>query len=1062
MSNLFYRNRRLLVLTIILIVVSGTSSYMVLPRMEDPVLNERVALVNTYFPGADPERVEALVTEKLEEELQEIDEIKEMRSVSRTGISTLTIELRDDVYETDAIWSRVRDKLDDARPFLPQGASEPEFEDVPMKAYAQIAAVTWEQAGPPNYAILRRLAEELEDEIRAIAGTEDVETYGDPDEEITVSIRQEDLAALGLTTAEVARQIRASDAKVASGQLRGRQADLLLEVAGELDSLARIENIPIHYGGSGRFVLLKDIAEVEKGIAQPMQDLVLVGGRPAVALSVLVRDSQRIDHWTEKSRKVLSDFRQRLPRGVDLTTVFEQSNYVENRLTDLLRNLLLGGAAVILVIFVLMGWRNALIVGIALPLSSLIVLTGMRLLGIPIHQMSVTGLIIALGLLIDNAIVIVDDVSEKLRAKLPPADAVSASVRHLAVPLLGSTLTTAFAFAPIALMPGPAGEFVGSIAISVILAIGGSFALAMTVVPALAALGRRFSAEDRPHRWWRDGFSHAGLGRLYRRTIDLLVQHPVLGVLLGLLLPVAGFIQARHLTEQFFPPADRDQFEIELELPAQASMQRTRALVEQVRRRVLAHDEVSSIDWFLGESAPTFYYNLMPDRKNTSHYGQAIVQLKTAERSRELIRELQIELDQEFPESRILVRQLEQGPPFGAPVELRLYGPDLLKLSELGEELRGHLMSVEDVIHTRSELSEALPKLSLNVDEEQSRLAGLDHQAIADQLEFTLEGATGGSILEATEEIPVRVRLSDSDRADLGRIESLDLVSQNLDEAGNPQRVPISALAEVELTSEISVIPRFNGQRMNEIQGFLTAGVLPAKVVADFRARLQSVGFEMPPGYSFEFGGEAEKRDDAVGNLMASVGVLMVLMVATLVLSFGSFRIAALVGSVGVLSVGLGLGALWLFGYPFGFMAIVGSMGLAGVAINDAIVVLAALREDPAARAGQPAAVGDVVVRSTRHVVATSLTTMAGFTPLVVFGGGFWPPLAISIAGGVGGATILALYFIPSAYILAMCRGGCADRANSAANEPTSAARFGQTESAGAALKQPAIATDSV
>ncbi|MCG8651515.1 MAG: efflux RND transporter permease subunit, partial [Pirellulales bacterium] len=227
---------------------------------------------------------------------------------------------------------------------------------------------------------------------------------------------------------------------------------------------------------------------------------------------------------------------------------------------------------------------------------------------------------------------------------------------------------------------------------------------------------------------------------------------------------------------------------------------------------------------------------------------------------------------------------------------------------------------------------------------------------------------------------------------------------------------------KVNLTPQSATIPRFNGQRMNEVQGYVQAGVLPATVVTELKTLLEQAGFELPPGYSMEWGGEAAKRNDAVGNLMANVGLLMVMMVATLVLSFASFRIAGIIGVVAFLSAGLGVGALWLFGYPFGFMAIVGTMGLVGVAINDTIVVLAAIRENDQASQGQPAAVREVVMRSTRHVVATSLTTMAGFVPLLLGGGGFWPPLAVAVAGGVGGATILALYFAPSAYILAMCR----------------------------------------
>ena len=382
----------------------------------------------------------------------------------------------------------------------------------------------------------------------------------------------------------------------------------------------------------------------------------------------------------------------------------------------------------------------------------------------------------------------------------------------------------------------------------------------------------------------------------------------------------------------------------------------------------------------------------------------------------------QVELNQAFPDGQFLVRQLEQGPPFEAPIELRLYGPDLDVLRELGEEIRVVMSETPEVVHTAASLSEAIPKLAVQVDEQQARLAGLDHISVAQQLDATLEGTTGGSVLEATEELPVRVRVSNPRRGELEEIASLDMVPTN-SPVGSRELVPLSSIAEVELQPEISVIPHFNTRRMNEVQAYITAGVLPADVLNAFQQRLDASGFKMPAGYSFDFGGETSKRNDAIGNLMSSVGVLGVMMVATLVLSFSSFRMAALIGSVAMLSVGLSLGALAVFGYPFGFMAIVGTMGLVGVAINDTIVVLAAIREDSQARLGDPAAVRDVVVRSSRHVLSTTLTTIAGFMPLILEGGGFWPPLATTIAGGVSGATILALFYAPSGYVLLMCQG---------------------------------------
>jgi len=1036
MANLFFRNTRLLALSIALILVAGLSALHTLPRLEDPELTPRFAQVLTRLPGARAERVEALVTDKIEEELFEVEEIKVLESESRAETSLIIIELKDEVYAVDEVWSRVRDKIDDARPLLPEGTLESEFEEQEVRGYAMLVALTWDSPGEPNYAILRRRAEAVEDVLRSVPGTEDIDLFGDPEEEVTVKINAADLALRGLTAEQVSQTILNSDAKVSAGQLRGDQRDLLIEVDDQLDSLARIRSIPVQSDSDGRFVRLGDIATVEKGVRQPVSDLAIVAGKPAITVGAYVDGSKRIDVWATAAHEALDQYSSEVPGGVGLEVVFDQSQYTESRLTNLTSNLVLGGLAVVVVIWFMMGWRSAIVVGSALPLTSLMVLAGMKMMGIPMHQMSVTGLIIALGLLIDNAIVMVDEVRNRMKHHESRAEAIAHSVRHLAVPLLGSTITTALAFMPIALMPGPAGEFVGAIAISVILAIVSSLALSLTVIPAIAGLLEYVGSSASTTRlwswaprWMSEGFSSSALTRGYLRTLGYLYRRPVLAVALSITLPLGGFLAATQLTEQFFPPADRDMFHIQMTLPSQASLAESQRLVEQAREIALEHEDVTDVHWFLGESAPQFYYNLVMDREHQSNYAQAMVKMTSAEHWREVIHDLQAKLDVALPQARILVRQIEQGPPFTAPIELRIYGPDLRELRRLGDEAREILATVPDVIHTGAILAEADPKLGLHVDEEQARLVRLSNGQIASQLRTTLEGSVGGSILEATEELPVRVRVDNAGRGDLDHIATLDLLPPEAAEAGGmrgtaavgrQRHLPLSAVADIQIVPELANVPRRGGRRVNTVQGYITAGVLPGEVLGHYRQELAEAGFSLPAGYSMEFGGETAERDNAIGNLLSSVGVLMVLMIATLVLTFGSFRMAGIIGGVGALSIGLGMGALWLFGWPFGFMAIVGTMGLAGIAINDAIVVLAAIRENPASRSGDPDAVRDVVGEATRHVMSTTVTTTAGFMPLLIDGGGFWPPLATAIAGGVSGATVLAIMFVPAMYLLAI------------------------------------------
>ena len=470
-----------------------------------------------------------------------------------------------------------------------------------------------------------------------------------------------------------------------------------MEVDSELDSLERVRHTPVNYSGDGRFVPLGNIAQVGKGVKTPPDSLAIVDGLPAVVVAARVQSSVRIDKWADSAREAVGEFGRLLPSAIRLVTVFEQNEYVAARLSELGRNLLFGGLAVLVVMLFMMGWRSALIVGLALPLSSLMVLIGLRVLEIPIQQMSVTGLIIALGLLIDNAIVTVDEVRHRLQQGAIPSDAVAQSARHLAVPLFGSTLTTALAFAPIALMPGPTGEFVNAIAVSVILAIFSSLFLALTVVAALAAMGPGTVNRDRKH-WWKDGVSNGHATRFYEASLRMFLSRPALGVVLAITLPLTGFLTVPLLTEQFFPPEERNQFQIELELPAYASLNQTLERIQLARAAVMRDPEVVRADWFLGESAPSFYYNVIPTHENTSQYAQAIITTRSRLESKALLRRMQQDLDVAFPESRVLVRQLEQGAPFDAPVELRLIGPDVGQLTRLGDQLRSVLAETPHVL----------------------------------------------------------------------------------------------------------------------------------------------------------------------------------------------------------------------------------------------------------------------------------------------------------------------------------------------------------------------------
>lgn len=1018
MATLFFRNRQLLLLFISLICLWGLSAFFTLPRLEDPEITQRVATVTTLFPGAKAERVEALVTDPIERELAEVEEIDHLESVSRPGISIITVNLKESVKQVDEVWARVRDRLNDAVPQLPEGTSEPIYEDREVKANAVMIGLTWEFDSSVNYAVLRRLAEKLETQLRYLPGTDTVEIFGAPQEEIRVEIRPEALAMLGLTVTDVSQQILASDAKTSAGQLRSSGNDLVLEIAGELESVERIRQIPIRTSEPGQTTLLSDIATIEKGIVEPQNQLAIVAGYPAIVIAATVESDMQINTWDKQVQQMMQSFQSELSDKIGLHLILSQNPYVQRRINGVLAELLTGAILSMIVMLLIMGWRSSIVVTASLPLAILLVLGVMQLLKVPLHQMSLTGLVIAIGLLIDNAIVMADEVEHRLTKGMAPIAAVRDSVASAALPLTSSTMTTALAFTPIAVTPGSVGEFTGTIGISGILGITSSLILSLTVLPALSCLLYAWRISDRLPRWLQTGFSYPQLTQRYRYWLTQALRYPKRAIALSLVIPILGFTLAPTLTMQFFPPAGRDQFYLEVELPNSAAIAQTQSTVQQMRDLMLRYPEVKAVHWFVGASAPTFYYNVIGVRENAADYAQGLVQLHPNVLSRPVMQSLQAELNAAFPQAQVIVRQIEQGPPFDAPIEMRLYGPDLAELQQWGDRLRLELAQRPEVVHSRADLSETTAKLAVHVDEIQARLVGLDRFNLAQQLDATLEGTTGGSVLEATEELPVRVRLGNSDRSELTQIQSLDLLPTAPSDRTLNQTIPLSGLATIQLESDRTAIPRRNGRRVNIVQGFLQAGELPANVLVKFQQQLQANHFQLPPGYTYEWGGEVEERRESTLNILRIMPVIAVLIAATLIFTFQSVPLAGGLGLIAVLSAGVGLLALRISGYPFGFTAILGTIGLVGIGVNESTVMLAALQNDMPATQGDRSAIQEVVVQNTRHLVATTVTDTVGFVPLMFDPTGFWNPLAIVIGGGLVGVTFLSVCFVPALFLL--------------------------------------------
>ena len=1013
MRTLFFRLPRLAILTMMVILVGGIGAISSLGRQEDPTLIERYGFVLTTLPGADAERMEALVTQPIEAALMELPEVNEVKSVSRPGVSQVSLDIREDLSEAevDDAWTLIRQKVAFAESKFPAGTNTPEIHRQYVGAATLVVGLAWEGQGDPPLAVMGRMARELQDRFQRLPGTELTDLYGVPAEEIRIVVDPDALSAAGLTVRQAASLIASADSKTPAGRLRSEGGNVGLEVGGEFDNISRIRSVPLLQRPDGSEVRVSDVATVQKGFEYPTVRMALENGKRTIFVAAFISEDQRVDKWAETAQKVVRDFAENAPPGLRIDTVFDQSKYTNARLNGLAKNLLMSACIVFIVLFFTMGWRSALVVGSAIPLTVALVLILFKVFGHPLHQMSVTGLVISLGLLIDNAIVVVDDFDQMRARGSTRMEAIDKSLRHLFAPLAASTLTTALAFAPIALLPGGAGEFIGMIGLSVVFSITASFVISVTLIPAMAGWfdrtrGWETGMAKRPRRWWRDGVTVDFIADGYRATVEAVLRFPPLGIALSVAPAILGFYLVGQLPSQFFPQTERDQFQITMQLPPEASLSDTIASTKYASELMEAMEGVKSVTWVLGEPSPRVYYNMINNTEGVEGFAAGWVQLDGNQRTHEIVAKVQAEMRDAFPGARFLALPFEQGPPADAPIEFTILGNDFETLGRLGDEARTILAQTPGVTYTVASLELGAPTVSLKADESASALAGQRLTQLASAMNAELEGVRAGSIVEGTEELPVIVIGPDSRRGTL-----TDLRAMTVGDG-----TPLSALGTMSLDAKTAVVSRRDGQRMNQILAYLDPYTLPAPVFADFQARLEASDFQLPPGYAIRIGGEAENSGEAIGNL-AGVGIPLVLVMAgAIMLVFNSFRMMLLILTTGFLSLGLAFFGVWLFNLPFGFNAIIGGLGLLGIAINGSIVVLSLLKASPAAIADDVIAQREIVMDATRHIVATTLTTMGGFIPILLTGDSFWMPLAAGISGGVAGSALLALYFTPAVF----------------------------------------------
>ena len=1009
--SIFLDRPRILFLTLAFILLSGISSIFTLPIQENPELAQRWASVTIDYPGATPERIETQVINDLEAKLREIVEIDVLESTITQGFSNTLVELEQSVPPKliEETWSRIQGKIDqviipeESNILLRRSSGPPITVEY---------VIDWKGEGEQPIIMMSRLAQQLERKLSSIPATEKTAIYGEAEEEIVVEVDSAKMSSLGLSYKDISFAISSYDNKKPAGIVSDQYSEFLIRLTDNIISPKQIGEIPIKVINQSEIIRLEDIAKISKQPASPVEDIFLFNGRRVISVSATGSMSQRVFSYVDNAEKTVADMRKNLPEEFSIERIYDESKYVSDKFNELIKSFSIASFFVLSLSFFFLGIRPGIIVTAILPFSVSLVFLGCRLIDLPLHQTSITGIIIALGLLIDNGIIVVEDYKYRRSTGLSIKESINETLVNITSPLAAATATTVFAFMPIVTGEGSSVEFVGGLALTVIMSIASSLILALIMVPVLMSYMERipFFANINIHE---EGYKNEKILKRYRDFLTWSFDDPRRAILISLALPILGFLLFGTIPKDFFPANDREMFRIHIELPTNSSSIKTMERSKLVRQQVIDSNliEIEKDYWFVGRRMPRVLMNIVggDDKEGSNNDAQAVFYAKDYYEMIENLPKLSKNLSSSNPDLVIFADSFQSGPPVFADVSYRIIGDDVNVLRQLGSKLELIINNAPDVSHTKSEAAYSNTNIEFEFDSSNISLAGKNTESLVNELFAENNGIIVSSMLDSNKEIPIRVKGIRESQNIIGDASSLSLSSEDgIDFIGN------FGVSRINKTT--SYVTRRNSQRINNVEGWIWTGTLPSGTEQYIKQEVEEFERSLPPGYYMLVGGEAESRGESQSQIYSSAIIYILLITIGLVFALNSFRQTALILSVAIFSIGLSFLGLKIGQQNYGFIATIGALGLIGLSINDSIIVLSHIKEKARNTVITKAELIEVVIRSTRHIITTSLTTLGGFVPLI-FASIFFRPLAWGMSIGVIGATLTALLYIPAMFI---------------------------------------------
>ena len=996
----------LILFLIVMFGVGGLLSYRSLGRAEDPSFTIKVAVVTAMWPGATAADMQSQVADPIEKKLQELPYFDKVTTYTKPAFTAMQVAFKDNTpaRQVPELFYQLRKKISDIKDDLPSGLIGPSVND----EYGDVDSILYMlTANGADYAQMKKVAEGLRQRLLKVKNVTKVNLYGTQDEKIYVEFSSAKLATLGISTDQIFQSLARQNAVVPAGTVESSAQRVPLRVTGALDGAKAVAETPVE--ANGRVFRLGDIAKVTHGFVDPPDFQVRQEGKPAIGIGVVMAKGANILELGPAVGAATADFMASVPQGFELQQIADQPAVVENAVGEFVHSFIEALAIVLFVSFLALGWRTGIVVALSVPLVLAIVFIVMNAMGMDLHRITLGALIIALGLLVDDAIIAVEMMVVKMEQGWDRVRAASFAWESTAFPMLTGTLVTAAGFLPIGFANSSVGEYAGGIFWVVAISLVASWFVAVVFTPyigvqLLRGLGRGGPKHD-PHAIYE-----TRPYRALRRVIEWCIERRVTVVMatVGVFaLSIAGF---GLVQQQFFPLSERPELFFQLRLPEGTAFGTTLESVKKAETLLKDDKDISTYTTYVGRGSPRFWLGLNPQLPNQSFAEIVIVSKDVEARERIKARIEKAVANGALSEARVRVDRFNFGPPVGFPVQFRVIGPDTKKVRDIAYQVRDVMRANDQVVDPHLDWNEQSPYLKLVVDQDRVRALGMTPQDISKSLSMLISGVPITTVRDGVEKVEVVARAVPSERLDLAHIGDLSIYSKN------GVAVPLSQIAKVEYSHEEPILWRINRDMAITVRADVVDGVQPPDATNAIWPKLKPIRDSLEPAYRIEIGGAIEESEKGNASIFVLFPVMIAAMLTLLMIQLQNISRLVLVfltAPLGIIGASL---ALNVADRPFGFVALLGLIALAGMIMRNAVILVDQIETDVNHGLTRREAIVEATVRRARPVVLTALAAILAMIPLSH--SAFWGPMAITIMGGLFVATFLTLLFLPSLYAL--------------------------------------------